>query len=356
MRHHPPAQARFIDLGTLSPDALHAAYCGLAAVQDEDAEPILIWARSAAPHMCIGQSQSARYELDIEACAQAGVAIVRRPIGGGTVLVDADQYCVFFILPRLLAAARPSRVFEYCLAPMARTFRQFGISARVVGRTDLWCEDVKIAGSGAATVGRTIVFGSSFVLRFPYALFASLVRAPSVDFRLWLRDALPAVFVPWQELAALPSGEALAQAMQAAVGEVLGWSVRASALSPAEIGAMHEAEDELRLDMADDDDTHRRRVTHGIKLNAATYLTELQDASGWLRVLLKDNAIARIAADDPLETAVLTTCIGSSAQPAALRSRLERAFGVEQASVWVARIARAIEGTQGDDGFNEGTE
>ncbi len=351
-----PVQARFINLGALSPDALHAAYCGLAAAQDENAEPILIWARSAAPHMCIGQSQSARCELDIEASAQAGVAIVRRPLGGGTVLVDDDQYCVFFILPRSLAAARPARVFEYCLSPMAWTFRQFGISARVVGRTDLWCGDMKIAGSGAATIGRTIVFGSSFVLRFPYALFAALVRAPSADFRVWLRDALPAVFVPWQELAALPSGEALAQAMQAAAGEVLGWSVRASAPSQTELLAMCEAEEELRLDVADDDDMHRRRVAHGIKLNAATYLTELRDATGWLRVLIKNHAIERIAADDPQATAALTTCIGSTTQPAALRSRLERAFSAEQVRVWVMRIARAIEGTQGDDGFNEGGE
>ncbi len=347
-------QARFLDLGALPPGALHAAYCGLAAVQEEDAEPILIWVRSAAPHMCIGQSQSVASELDVEACAQAGVAVVRRPLGGGTVLVDGDQYCVFFILPRTLAAARPARVFEYCLEPMVQTFRQFGISARIVGRTDLWCEGVKIAGSGAATVGRTIVFGSSFVMRFPYALFAALVRAPSVDFRSWLRDALPAVFVPWQDLAALPSGEALAEAMRAAAGTVLGWSLRASALSPAEIGAMREAEDELRFEVAEDGDTpQRRRVAHGLKLNAATYLTELRDATGWLRILLRNRAIARIAAHDPQATAALETCIGSATEPAALRNRLEQVFTPEQARAWSMRIACAIEGTQADDGFNE---
>jgi len=346
-------QARFIDLGTLSPDALHAAYCGLAAAQGESAAPILLWARSTAPHMCIGQSQAARAELDVEACARAGIAIVRRPLGGGTVLVDGDQRCVFFILPQTLAAARPARVFEYCLAPLAQTFQRFGIASRIVGRSDLWCGDVKIAGSGAATLGHCMVLGSSFVMQFPYALFADLVRAPSVEFRAWLRQALPAAFSPWARFAPIPPDVVLAQALRDSVGAALGWSLRVSPPSDHERRAMRAAEDELRLDLSAEEADARRRVANGIKLNAATYLAELQDGQSWLRVLLKHRVIARIAAHDPDATVALQACLGGPTEPDMLRSCLEREFVPEQARVWAGRITRTVEGTPGDDDRDE---
>lgn len=348
-------QARFIDLGALSPEALHAAYCGLATVQSENAEPILVWARSASPHLCIGQSQTPRSELDIDACARAGVGIVRRPLGGGTVLVDGDQRCVFFILPRALPAARPARIFGYCLEPLARTFARFGIAARNVGRSDLWCGEAKIAGSGAATLGDSMVLGTSFVLRFPHALFASLVRAPSADFREWLHDALPVAFAPWEALESVPSDQALMEAMHAAVEETLDWNLCASAPSAAEAQAMRAAEDELQRDLLEADDAPgQRRVDNGIKLNAVTFLTESRDDHGWLRVLLRNRLIERIAAQDVEVCAALQVCIRSAVQPGELRGRLERVIAPEQARLWAETIARTTAGAQGDDAFNEG--
>ncbi len=343
-------QARFLDLGTLSPDALHAAYHGLAVAQDERAQPVLAWARSAAPHLCIGQSQSARAELDLDACARAGVSVVRRSLGGGTVLVDGDQRCVFFVLPLTLAAARPARIFEYCLGPLARTFQSFGISARPVGRADLWVADSKIAGSGAATLGSCMVFGSSFVLRFPDELFCRLVHVPSPGFRAWLHEALPAAFTCWARLAAVPADAALVGALHASVAATLGWDLRTDVPSADERCAMRAAEDELRLEAGEEDvEISHRRIPNGIKLNATTYLAEWQEGVTWLRVLLRDGSIARISAHDPDVAAALEGSIGCPVQAAVLEERLGRVLAPEAARTWARRIKICMAGAHNDD-------
>ncbi len=345
---HP--QARFINLGALAPRALHAAYCGLAAAQQADAQPILVVAQSVSTHLCLGQSQTPQVELDIDACTQAGVEIVRRPLGGGTVLVDGDQHCIFFILPQSMSAARPARIFSYCLNPLARTFGRFDIAVRQVGRSDLWCGGSKIAGSGAATIGHSMVLGTSIVMDFPHALFSELVSAPSAEFRAWLNDALPEAFMPWQALATVPSEAVIYRALGAAVEETLGWRLHASAPSAAELHAMQDAEEELQRDLAEADDVPAaRRVAHGIKLNASTFLTESGGERGWLRILIKNRSIARIAAQDAHACATLQACVGSKLLPAELHHRLERVMARDDARAWQESIALSALGTQTDE-------
>ncbi len=347
-------QARFLDLGTLAPQALHAAYHGLALAQDEGARPILAWARSAAAHVCIGQTQSAPEELDLEACAQAQVAVVRRTLGGGTVLLDDEQRCVFFILPLTLAAARPQRIFRYCLDPLARTYRSFGIDARQVGRADLWVSDAKIAGSGAATLGHSIVFASSFILRFPEALFCRLVRAPSPEFRAWLGAALPCAFTSWARVGAVPDDAILVQILRAAVAADLGWDLEPDLPSAQERHAMHEAEEELQADDASGDAVEeRRRIRNGIKINARTFLVESRDGDDWLRVLLANGRIARIDTHDAVAAAALERCVGRSARFADLEDGLGRVLTPSAARHWARRVELCLTGAGADDAAAE---
>lgn len=88
-------RARWLDLGTVDPLHLHATVQGVAEAQGVDAAPLAIWARARRPHVCLGASQGADAELDLGACRRAGIDIVRRPLGGGTVWVDDDQWCFF---------------------------------------------------------------------------------------------------------------------------------------------------------------------------------------------------------------------------------------------------------------------
>lgn len=326
--------ARWIDLGDLPPLRLHAAYAGLAEAQAAGDAPIVLWARSNRPHLSVGATQSPDVELDMAASRRAGIEVVRRPLGGGTVLVDAWQRALFVILP--CARLSPRVFIRRCLEPLVRTYRRFGIAAAVAGDTDIVVDGVKLSGSGAATLGASLVFGSSFVQRFDHELFCRLIRAPSEGFRDWLREALRAGFRAWPPSPAWPGEEALRTVWRQEVEACLGWRCEDSALRATERQAIERAEAELRT--AAFEDTGRRRVPHGIKINAGTFLFESHDERGWLRILRRDDRIVRLAAQDPAVTPRLQHCLGCPPQAAVLAARLAGVLPRGEVDYWAMRI------------------
>ena len=258
-------RARWIDLGLVDPIAFHATYAGLADAQERGAAPLVIWGR-AATHLCLGQSQG-RCELDdaIE------VPIVRRPLGGGAVWVDEDQLSYAMVTPLALAPLRHEDWYAWALAPAIATFRAFGLEVERRAE-DLWLARRKIAGSGAATIGRCAVVASSFLLRFPRARFAASVASPDPGFRTALHDALGTAMTDWASHAAPPDDDSLATAFRTALRDTLGWNAVASAPETSECAEIAA----WRAELAAPIEAGRARVAGGIKLNAA--LTLRRDA------------------------------------------------------------------------------
>ena len=257
--------ARWIDVGTTGPVTFHATYAGLADTQEADAAPVVVWGRARA-HLCLGQSQG-RCEVD----DRTDVPIVRRPLGGGAVWVDEDQLSYALVAPLGAAPSRHEDWHAWALAPAIATFRSFGLDAERRAE-DLWLGGRKIAGSGAATIGRCAVVASSFLMRFPRARFAATVAAPTRAFRVALHDALGAAMTDWASHAPPPGETALAAAFQAALREALGWDTRLAVLSARERASVDEWCDELAAPI----EAGCPRVAGGIKLNAA--LTLVRDA------------------------------------------------------------------------------
>jgi len=253
--------ARWIDLGVVDPIAFHATYAGLADAQEPDAAPLVVWGRTAA-HLCLGQSQG-QCELDdaIE------IPVVRRPLGGGAVWVDEDQLSYAIVVPLALAPLCHEDWYGWALAPAIATFRAFGLEVERRAE-DLWLAHRKIAGSGAATIGRCAVVASSFLLRFPRARFAASVAAPDPGFRTALHDALATAMTDWSGHAATPGEATLAAAFRAALRDTLGWNAVASAPATSECAEIEAWRDELAAPI----EPGRPRVAGGIKLNAALML------------------------------------------------------------------------------------
>jgi lipoate-protein ligase A len=254
-------RARWIDLGAVDPVAFHATYAGLADAQEEGAPPIVVWGRVGA-HVCLGQSQG-RCELD----DALEVPVVRRPLGGGAVWVDADQLSYALVAPLAAAPRRHEDWYAWAAAPAIATFRALGLAVERRGE-DLWLGPRKIAGSGAATIGRAAVVASSFLLRFPYARFAASMAAPDPAYRAALRAALGIAMTDWASHGPPPGEEALAMAFRAALARTLRWDARPSAIAPAEAAAVVPWREEL----AEPIEPGRPRVAGGIKLNAALTL------------------------------------------------------------------------------------
>ena len=269
----------------MSPQRLHAAYTGIAEALSADSPPVLLWG-SASAHVCLGQSQSAAREL----APDLDVPVVQRPLGGGTVWIDENQFVYALIVPLHLAPQRPADWRAWALPPAIATFRRFGLSVERHGG-DLWLRGRKIAGTGAATIGGSAVFASSFLMHFPRQRFAACI-AGSPEFRGWLEAGLAATLTDWSEHAPVRVEAELRSAFCDAVSRTMSWQLSPSVLSAGESSAI----DAAGLDVHDDDRGRRRRAHQdGIKLNADSHLVERTENGLCIRELVVHGAVSRRA-------------------------------------------------------------
>lgn len=287
--------------------------------------PAVVWGRPH-PHICLGQHQSASVELN---AAYSDVPIVRRPLGGGSVWVDTDQACVALVAPLDLFPFRSADWYAHALQPMVQVYHEAGLPVTLAAQ-DIWLHGSKLAGSGAATIGRAGVVGSSFMLDFPIEQFAGRIASPSDGFRQWLIEALRTSLTSWSQHASAPDWEWLSMVYRRAANNQFGWRWEQSLLREDE----RTASDEWRTELIPDHQGSVRMVPHGIKINAACYLTERQYDTGWVRVLTQERRVVRVAlsvAPGLPETLLIS-------EPDSIAAELATYLDSAAAQLWAQRI------------------
>ncbi|MEF8792795.1 lipoate--protein ligase family protein [Thiohalorhabdus sp.] len=337
----PPAlRARWLDAGRLAPFDLHAFYHGIAYALNPGDDPVLIWGRADRAHISLGPHQDAATELALDGDGRAaGMEVVRRETGGGSVLVAPDQWVYAFVVPRRSCPGRPQDLYGQLLPAVETAYARFGLTVTRRGPNDLWCDDRKIAGTGMATMGEALVLVGSFLMGFDAERFAAAVDCPSPVFRRFLAAGLAEAVAPWTACAPPPGRNLLRCALRLGAARDLGWVVTPDRPGERERAAIAEA----RADLLDPDwrweRQGRRAVAEGIKLKADSFLTE-RTVSGVGRVTVQTEA-GRIRR---LEVAGVTpnrpaSCIGL---PVA-REALAGCLGAEAAAA-VAAVAVTSEG------------
>ncbi|GHT00506.1 lipoate-protein ligase LplJ [Synergistales bacterium] len=93
----------------------------------------------------LGSNQIADAEIDLGAAAAAGVRVVRRASGGGTIFTDLGTLLYTVILPYNGGdVKRLERVFV--IEPMVRALNDMRIDAKIEGRNDILLDGKKISG------------------------------------------------------------------------------------------------------------------------------------------------------------------------------------------------------------------
>lgn len=320
-------KARWIDLGECDPADYHATYAGVAEAMQAGDDPVVVWGMPAA-HFCLGQHQSVAAELIVN----PHVPVIRRPLGGGGVWVDRHQACIVLIAPRDFFPSRTDGWYAHALEPMLQVYREMGWAASLV-QQDVWLNGKKLAGSGAATLGTAGVVGTSFLLKFPVAEFAQLIAAPSEGFRQWLSEALQGAITSWSDHAPMPDLAWLSLVYRRAAAGIFGWRWEQALLRDDE----RAARDEYRAELIPENDTPKKLVPHGIKVNAQSYLTEQHFDGRWVRVLTQGQTISRIAlshAPQLPEHSLTDSAITQAAVSRILQDHLP----AEVVSLWAQRI------------------
>ncbi len=287
---------RIVDFGTASALFSQAAWYGFARHMKEGDAPVLCLVESAEPYLCIGFSQNADRELDREFCAEKGLAVIRRRLGGGAVYIDERQLIFHFVFPRRTVPPGPLNLYPYFIAPVLSTYRDFGIAALTRPPSDIHVAGRKIGGTAAALWREAVVLGGSFLFDFDGALFARSLKVPSLQFREKLERALEEHMTSMRRLLREPPSRASVKArFSHHAARSFGLEAFADDPRPQEMAAIREEEARLS-DRSSLDRPGRKLVPNGVKIAAGIYLTEgSSKAEGGLlhvRLLERDGKIA----------------------------------------------------------------
>jgi lipoate-protein ligase A len=287
---------RVLDFGLVPALRSQAVYHGLAKLITEDSDPILSLASPETPYVCIGLHQEVAREVDQAYCAEHGLPVWRRHVGGGAVYLDHNQLFTHFIYPAGKAPQFAVNLYPRFIEPVVRTYREYGVEAVYRPINDIQVNGRKIGGTGAATIGEATVMVGSFMFDFDTATMSKCLKVPSEKFRDKLRQTLDDYMTTLtRELGTPPDRTELRDRFLRHCAEVLGVEPVLDQPTTAEWAAIAEAEAEL----ADPDWTAyqgRKLVEMGVKISAGTHLTEsARKAPGGLvrvHLLARDGRVA----------------------------------------------------------------
>ena len=173
---------RVIDAGVVPPVRSQSLWHGIASAMAKGASPTLSLCRPSQPYVCIGFHRRLS-ELDLDACAEMGLPILRRQIGGGPVYCDSDQLFFQLTLPAASAPASVDRLYSELLAPAVSALRALGLDARLESVNEIVVEDRKLSGTGAGRIGEAVTVVGNIIFRFPHEAMSRVLALPDDSVR-----------------------------------------------------------------------------------------------------------------------------------------------------------------------------
>ena len=129
----------------------------------------------------VGRFQNTEAEVHVDECQRRGIAINRRPTGGGAIVMGANQLGVALVAPT--DGSPPSvcqaAIFETCAAGLSAGLRRLGIASAFRPKNDLEVEGKKIAGLALALDERdTFLCHASLLVDLDVELMLAVLNLP----------------------------------------------------------------------------------------------------------------------------------------------------------------------------------
>ncbi len=170
-------ELRVIDAGRVPAPRSQSLWHGIASAMRPGDPPVLSFCRPAEPYVCIGFHRLLS-ELDLAACAEMGLPVFRRQIGGGPVYCDSDQLFFQVTMAADSAPASVDRLYQEWLGPAVAALRAMGIEARLECVNEIVVEDRKLSGTGAGRIGEAVTVVGNVIFRFPHEVMARVIALP----------------------------------------------------------------------------------------------------------------------------------------------------------------------------------
>lgn len=129
----------------------------------------------------VGRFQSVANEIHEAYCRAHGIAINRRPTGGGAILMGADQLGVALIVQGRgqEVYARARELMNHFAAGLLRGFQQLGLNAGFRHKNDIEVNGKKLVGLGIyRATGGGLLFHASVLVDLDIALMLRVLKTP----------------------------------------------------------------------------------------------------------------------------------------------------------------------------------
>jgi lipoate-protein ligase A len=237
---------RLLDLGTVPWIRSQSVHHAVAACFGEDSPDTVVLVRPDGPYLCVGH-HGLGPPPSPAALRRIGLPVVRRRLGGGTVLITPAQTFYVLIVHRRRLPLPDAAALRWCLGPAVAAYRRLGVPAEAGPGTDVTGAGRKLCGSGAASVGEASVFGGNVLADFDPDLFLEALRLPSGAVRRLMAEELRAQMGSVrQATGAVPGAGAVAAALREAVEETCETRLLPGGLRAAETAALPGVERWLR--------------------------------------------------------------------------------------------------------------
>lgn len=202
---------RLLDAGQVPAVRSQTLYHAVAECAAPTDAPTLCIVHPDRPYVSIGFHQEAAREIDLAYCREHGLPVIRRRVGGGAVLLDANQLFFHLVVPRkrlddLGLPRRFEERYARLVAPAIAAYRTLGVAAELRPPNDIQVGGRKIGGTGTADIEDSFVFVGSMMLRFDHALMAHVLRFGDQALRDEVRKSIAAGVTSLEaELGAAPN-------------------------------------------------------------------------------------------------------------------------------------------------------
>ncbi len=153
----------------------------LDAEENAHAEPVLRLWESPVPFVVLGLAGRVAEEVDIDACEQDGISILRRTSGGGTVVQGPGCLNYSFILPFGLEPALQGihSSNAWILGRIAQALSELcGRTVHMEGTSDLVLDGRKFSGNAQKRKRRWLLFHGTILSGFDLQWIVKYLRQP----------------------------------------------------------------------------------------------------------------------------------------------------------------------------------
>ncbi|NOT16930.1 MAG: lipoate--protein ligase family protein [Sulfuriferula sp.] len=171
---------RLLDTGTQAAAQNIALNRALLDARQAQQSPNTLRFLGFEPCALLGFHQSAAQELNLDYCAEHGVAIQRRITGGGAIYFDTTQLgWELYLDKQTLGTADMTAISRRICTAVARGISSLGVNAEFRPRNDIEVDGRKISGTGGAFDGDALMYQGTLLIAFDVEKMLRVLNIPA---------------------------------------------------------------------------------------------------------------------------------------------------------------------------------